>query len=899
MEKKKDLQKKSNSGFSLITVILAVGLVAILVMLVIYMVMANFRMKMSGLKEKDAFYTAERALEEIRTGLQEDVAEAMSEAYTNVMESYNESVRTSDVAMDVQRQAAYEKEFLSILQKRLQGNKPSGYYDIIKLSNYVDLDKEDSFDSDKESLVVTTPKEKEDASASSLNVGAKMTVDSAKKNITVRNLKVIYVDARGYAAIIKTNIELDIPPIQYPTPSTLPDLMNMIVVAGKGIYCEQGTSTGTEDSEIQGSVYAGILPEEKLKGVAVGVKDASIYLAPNRKLNIEKGERTVCAGEVTLSQGSTFRNAAETTLWAQGVNLTSAKAELLGKTYLSDDLTVNAGTGSYVKLSGEYYGYGDVESALKSQNRIEYGYPKTDADGTSAGGSTETTKTYEKKPASALSSAITINGKSTTLDMSGLDRLLLAGKNYIASKALSKNNTSGNVENSDDVLTGESVTVKGTQLAYLVPDALLGTETTEYHNPMDYTTYVAAAGIDTKKDSASEVQDKIKKFAKKIARTSTAAKTLGNKTLNEIGVNKEEPIQTVFYSDGNSDGGYVYFYLNFTNEKNASDFMQIYYKNNPSLKKAMDGYLSFYFKGQDSFEKNTSGIYVKDSSAYLRYIVGGNILSYDGEKESGNLENATSEETSQAVTEEETGYQNMWYALKRKMIGSYDLLKTEVKDSDGIAHNETAVDRNVFDNLVNEKEMVQFIDAHKKTEGSLVYNAREMSCTFTASEDDGGLQSIMAHNGKKSTFLVKDESAEGTTAAGSTVKTKEKSVDGADRELVIGNGEGEYSPEKLRLVVCTGDVRIRKNVTFYGIIMAKGTITLESGAKLLSSPLDAAKAFQSQINNSKTSPKDFFWEGDKYVLGNSKTSDDNGNSDKDSSVYHVEDYVSYKNWKKM
>ena len=351
MEKKKDLQKKSNSGFSLITVILAVGLVAILVMLVIYMVMANFRMKMSGLKEKDAFYTAERALEEIRTGLQEDVAEAMSEAYTNVMESYNESVRTSDVAMDVQRQAAYEKEFLSILQKRLQGNKPSGYYDIVKLSNYVDLDKEDSFDSDKESLVVTTPKEKEDASDSSLSVGAKMTVDSAKKNITVRNVKVIYVDARGYAAIIKTNIQLDIPPIQYPTPSTLPDLMNMIVVAGKGIYCEQGTSTGTEDSEIQGSVYAGILPEEKLKGVAVGVKDASIYLAPNRKLNIEKGERTVCAGEVTLSQNSTFRNSAETTLWAQGVNLTSAKTELLGKTYLSDDLTVNAGTGSYVKLS--------------------------------------------------------------------------------------------------------------------------------------------------------------------------------------------------------------------------------------------------------------------------------------------------------------------------------------------------------------------------------------------------------------------------------------------------------------------------------------------------------------------------------------------------------------------
>ena len=63
MRAKRELQTKSNSGFSLITVILAVGLVGILVMLVAYIVIANFRMKMSGLKEKDAFYTAERALE--------------------------------------------------------------------------------------------------------------------------------------------------------------------------------------------------------------------------------------------------------------------------------------------------------------------------------------------------------------------------------------------------------------------------------------------------------------------------------------------------------------------------------------------------------------------------------------------------------------------------------------------------------------------------------------------------------------------------------------------------------------------------------------------------------------------------------------------------------------------
>lgn len=885
MEKKKDLHEKLNSGFSLITVILAIGLVGILVMLIAYMVIANFRMKMSGLKEKDAFYTAEKALEEIRTGLQEDVAEAMSEAYTNVMESYNESAKQTDISMDVQRQAAYEKEFLSILQTRLRGKEQvGGCYDIDKLRNYVDLDKEDSFDAKKESLVVTTVKKKKAAQS-----GALMTVDTANKKITVKNVKVVYVDAQGHAAIIQTDIQMKVPPIQFPTPSTLPDLMNMIVVADKGIYCKQGSATSTETgaNEIQGSVYAGIIPESKLQGVAVGVKDASIYVAPGRTLDIAKGERTVCAGEVTLAQNGTFHSAAETTLWAQGVNLTSAKAELLGKTYLADDLTVKAGTGSYVKLAGEYYGYGDVESALKSHNSVEYGYPDQSSEDTSqTTASAGTTKTYEKKTASALSSAITINGKSTTLDLSELDKLLLAGKNYIASKALPTSSTG----NSDDVLTGESLTVKGTQLAYLVPDSLIGTATTSYHNPMDYDTYMSAAKIN-KSDSASEVQDKIKSFAKKITKMDTTAKTLGNRTLSEIGVDKDTPIQTVFYSDGSSAGGYVYFYLNFTDEKKASDFMQTYYNSNPSLKKAMDGYLSFYFKGKDSYAQKNSGIYVKDPSAYLRYVTGGNILSYNGSTQSGKLDSATETETSKEVTEEETGYQNMWYALKRKMIGSYDLLKTEVKDSEGIAHNEADVDRSVFDNLVNEKEMVQFI---KKQKGKSNYNSNLCSYTFTASEDNDSLQTIMAHNGASSTFLVKDGTE--TTQTGETkIKTKSVTEPGANKTLEIT----EEMAKKLRLVVCTGDVEIAEGVTFRGIIMAKGTITLEPGAKLISSPLDAGKAFQSQINaDGTTSPKDFFWEGDKYVLGNSQSSDSNKNNDRDSNIYHVEDYISYKNWEK-
>ena len=66
----------------------------------------------------------------------------------------------------------------------------------------------------------------------------------------------------------------------------------------------------------------------------------------------------------------------------------------------------------------------------------------------------------------------------------------------------------------------------------------------------------------------------------------------------------------------------------------------------------------------------------------------------------------------------------------------------------------------------------------------------------------------------------------------------------------------------------------------------------------MSAPLDAAKVFQSVIGNAgnEVSPKDFFWEGDKYVLGNSHVTEDNneGNSDK----YQLGDYITYENWRK-
>ena len=796
-------------------------------MLVLYLALHNYQMKVAGIKGKDSFYTAEQALEEIRLGLQQDAGDAMSRAYIKVMETYNVDNDSKDGVLEEIRQAAFEKGFLEELQKSLQTSDQNGtqqvaqtgQYSMEHLKTYVDL--ESKINQDKETLIVTNPEGKDPV----------LEVEETK-GMLLKNLKVIYVDPKGLASIIETDIRLGIPKVQFPTPSTLPDLMSMIVVAEGGIVCEgqQGSTT-----TITGSIYAGTIDTDKETALK-NENATSIWTKSGASLSITSGDKVVTAAEIKVDNGSKFSAASGVNLWSRGLRVNSADVEFLGTTYFADDLTVEKGQRSTVTIQGDYYGYGYPSTAKKSLN-----YTQDAAAGTTDG------RKYDNASDADLSSAIVINGRDTTLDLSGVNRLLLAGRNYVASSSVA----SGSDTLNTDVMTGDSISVKGAQLAYLLPYSLLNLDDgTAKSNPMTMTAY-----------NDSGLKDK---SASEIVEWDTPVAAWGGKTLREIGVDSNNPVQTVFY---NGQGGTVYFYLNFSDDAKASAFMSDYYSQQQDK---MDQYFSFYF-GPDA------GITLRNQNSFTRYVTNGNVLTYDGVQSSGSLRNATDPALSDNLSQEEVNLQNTWYALNRKMITSVDLLKNDVADSDGITHDESLYTRSVFDNLVNEKQMVQFLE---KSGTNLQY-------TFTADADNDNLQAIMVHNGASSTFEVKNES-------GSSTQT----VTGTNTTLKITSSMAE----KLRLVICTGDVEIEPGVNFKGIIMAKGKITLDAGAKLESAPLDAAKVFQSVIgsNEGKISPQDFFWEGDKYVLGNSTSTDDDntGGTGSNSDTYKLADYVNYENWRK-
>ena len=843
-----------NQGFSLLTVIVSVSFIGILGLLILYIALSNFNMKVTDMKGKDSFYTAEQALEEIRTGLQEDVGEAMSEAYIQVLETYSQDAKTTtDATLDQLRQSEFKELFVKKLAARLQGTAVD-QYNIDKLNGYLDMNKDKSkdrkFDPDKEILYVTNPSGTQPLMKKDMQNG-----------IVLKNLKAVYVDEVGHAAVIETDIRLGIPKIQFPTPSTLPDLMNMIVVANKGIICKGGSVT--DETAIEGSVYAGLLDQYKTTAninASDGSDCVSVDIKDGAKLTVSQGDKFVCQGSINIGKQGQFSCGSSTALWAQGINLSSATVELLGKTYLADDLTVQSGSGSKVTIRGEYYGFGNPDASNPDaskpdavSNMINYNWVED---------TTAITPLYNEKDrtASALNSSIVINGKNTTMDLSGVQKLLLAGKSYIASSKVPS--VSGKT-NSKDVVTGESLSVKGAQLAYLVPSELLGDG--QQTNPMTYEQYM----------NLTATNGNIK------FQMDTPVAEWGNKTLRQAGVNTNTPVQEVFYNDNTAgDGGYVYFYLNFTDSSKASAFMQYYYSKsnvNPetskgtdassleTMKDKMDKYFNFYFGPN-------SGVTVNDPKTYTRYITKGNVLSYNGGNQTGTLNNATDTQTGSQLIEEELKYQNMWYALNRKMIISYELLNEKVMDPENkerVDHNEREADRSVFDNLVNEKGLKNFI----ATKGSTTHGYKEYR--FNAGAENGNLTAIMADNAP----------VESTTETTTSV----------DRTLTITSNEAA----NLRLVLCTGDVRIASGVTFNGIIMAKGKIILESGAKLISAPLEAAKVFQAQSNTDNVSPKNFFWEGDKYVLGNTQaTEGSSAAAGKLSNTYDLAECVTYENWKK-
>lgn len=397
--------KLNNKGASLVTVIATIALVAILVVTVLTISVANIQMKRMYKQSIDNFYDAESAMDEIRTGLQQEISSAATVAYRQVMESYSSSYNN-----DTQRQNSFVSKYRSELTNALQSSP--GFYDITVLQSYIGSTHRYNTTTGIGAQVKT-------------QAGKDAVLDFATDGIYIRNLEVTYNGVGDYFTKVDTDIVLTYPHMNFTQNTSAPDLLSYVMVADQGIQVNNGNRT----LEADGNIYAGDF------NVADG-DEKGLTLDTNATMKLGIGNNLITRGGITLEEESSLITGKKTNLWTDNILVKShAEYDVSGSSHVADDLTIQ-GCGD-VRLRGEYYGYGNPIS-LQSCASLN---PDTVRDNPSD-----------------YSSAIVINGIADTgkssLYMNDLTYLMLAGNAYIG--------TNG-------AMMGESLTIKSSQLAYLAP----------------------------------------------------------------------------------------------------------------------------------------------------------------------------------------------------------------------------------------------------------------------------------------------------------------------------------------------------------------------------------------------------------------------------------------------
>jgi len=237
-------------------------------------------------------------------------------------------------------------------------------------------------------------------------------VEITSSSFTLKGITITHRSADGFVSAVSSDIVVIIPDFSYVRAAyTISGIPEFALIAEERLDI-------LADSGITGNAYGG--------NVSTGISSLTV----SGGTLISRGDVNIDGGELIISNNAD--------LWANkilvGENFSSVL--LSGAAYIADDLVLQ-GRGASATLAGRYYGFG---ASL------------TDA---------------------VRSSSIIVNGLGSTLDMSGLQQLFLAGHSFI------------NTQNSDfitntDILTGQSVSVKSDQLAYLIPVSAISTRT----NPM-------------------------------------------------------------------------------------------------------------------------------------------------------------------------------------------------------------------------------------------------------------------------------------------------------------------------------------------------------------------------------------------------------------------------------
>lgn len=586
---------KNNKGSSLLFVIISIAFVAILGTLISHLTFINIQMKRTDKKAKETFYTNETALNELQIVLEDISGEAMKKAYIGIVNDYANI--TEDATRNLQDQFAYN--YVRYLVNYLAGGDFSaevipeitdpalyaGYQDK-RTTNYTSSIKK------IEGRMDVFKKEKWDPSEWFINDDATNNVleyqidnaTGADSYVLLKDIQVAYntnlgkgdSEATAHESTITTDIKLTVPKLNFQS-GIFPKYTTYSIIANKYLNVNQ------HNIEIDGDLYG---------SAGISVRGNNVKFSGPKTTNIiTRGDFYTYQNASLTVTGDTAGASDYVRVWAnnfgtakEGVSSSAdTSINMTGDAFIQDDLVLNANS-SKVKMAGNnFFGFG--------YNRLNKSFPNM------------TAREKRTDMGSNYSSAITINGKNVSLDMSGVGNLKLAGRAYIsrgqettsmsndgdglADSALGQNQY---VQSSNDIMTGETVAMKSNQLAYLIP----GEAVNGGMNPMPGLTYKKLV------EAGEEVVDTGK--------------------LRSVKTYLAAVPYTKYFYNVNGAGTYVYFYYNFKNESKANEYFANYYNNNKSA-------LEKKLKSSGYINNAGDGVTLSSNISFLAAAATGNIIT--------------------------------------------------------------------------------------------------------------------------------------------------------------------------------------------------------------------------------------------------------------------------------
>ncbi len=770
--------KRDDRGSAIVVVIIAMALIGILASAILWSSYMNYMIKLADIRNKNSFYSAETVMEQIMAGMQHEASAAITLSYQDVMKNWGNNHNPDDLyGSEEYRYHQFVTTYLDTLVKNLTDPlKGTGFYSLKVLQDFVDDD-----------LFTGVDVAEWESSSCRMEL-----VNNA--SLVLYDVRVSYTDENDYVSIIHTDISIDVPKLVFYQNGSIDSLYEYSLIGNTGIRTEDGSGAALVD----GSIFAGA--DDVLGGGGITVNKASTLTVKEGKLVISKGDISVKGP----SAGFIVRDVPNygASVYAAGLNLENGSLSLDSKTYVANDLILS-GNGSRATLTKEYYGYG---------SSVATGMTESEAVNT------------------ALSSAIIINGRNATVDMSGVTRLLLAGRAYIGQSLTTgpagSGTPGGPAGTSKSVLMGESIAVKGNQIAYLVPAECIGTldgRTIVGQNPLNSRMVEEMALYEEQYGTAFMEVD----FNKPVYK-------LDNKMLSDFGVTDMNHIRKVYaqYNSADSDNKtLVYYYLVMDKDQAAEYFVQYYNFN--TNKEAIDSYFKKYAAG---------GIILGDyTSENTQYTILGNSLVSSALSDSGvtllkGMQQPVPEEGEDEGDGSEEGEQ-------------------PVPDE---GYQEISDNASEMVNVKTEAEVLEFSESCAKTFNALTTNLTEDASSVSPNQNvfnsiirDDMLRDYLADNGGTVEFVTDD----------------------GFKAVLTNDDNYTVSDSKVRLIVAIdkddneedgitgGNVTV--NANFTGLIIAQGEITVSGNTIAVNrDKMGTYKVLNQQRSETDPqTPMDFFVNG--------------------------------------